>query len=77
MHRTACAVLGLSLLYVAGPAFAEQAPLKSESLTSILERIRQDVGYYEVQAARWRADVPDPTGQQSIRTRLKGTTASS
>jgi hypothetical protein len=52
MHRTARAVLGLSLLCAAGPALAEQAPPKAESLTSILERIRQDVGYYEVQAAR-------------------------
>lgn len=66
MHRTARAVLGLSLLCVAGPVLAEQAPLKSESLTSILERIRQDVGYYEVQAARWRADVPDPTEQDEL-----------
>ena len=68
MHRTARAVFGLSLLCAAaGPALAEQAPPKAESLTSILERIRQDVGYYEVQAARWRADVPDPTEQDELR----------
>lgn len=66
MHRTARAVFGLSLLCAAGSALAEQAPPKSESLTSILERIRQDVGYYEVQAARWRADVPDPTEQDEL-----------
>ena len=66
MHRTARAVFGLSLLCAAGPALAEQAPPKAESLTSILERIRQDVGYYEVQAARWRADVPDPTEQDEL-----------
>ena len=35
-------------------------PSRWKSLTSILERIRQDVGYYEVQAARWRTDIPDP-----------------
>src|SRR3954447_13302175 len=66
MHRTAArAVLGLSLLSAAGPAIAEQDPpgVKAESLTSIFERIRQDIGYYEVQAARWRADIPDPTDQ--------------
>ncbi|MGP0002831.1 MAG: trypco2 family protein [Acetobacteraceae bacterium] len=61
MRRTARAVLGLSILLAGGPAFAEQTPpAQAESLTSILERIRQDVGYYEVQAARWRTDIPDP-----------------
>jgi hypothetical protein len=66
MYRTARAAFGLSLLGAAGPALAEQAPPKAESLTSILERIRQDVGYYEVQAARWRADVPDPTERDEL-----------
>jgi hypothetical protein len=66
MHRTARTVFGLSLLCAAGPAFAEQAQPNAESLTSILERIRQDVGYYEVQAARWRADVPDPMAQDEL-----------
>jgi hypothetical protein len=61
MRRTARAVLGLSILLAGGPAFAEQTPpAQAESLTSILERVRQDVGYYEVQAARWRTDIPDP-----------------
>ena len=61
MRRTGRAVLGLSILLAGGPAFAEQTPpAQAESLTSILERIRQDVGYYEVQAARWRTDIPDP-----------------
>ena len=58
MYRTARAVFGLSLLCAAGPALAEQAPPEAESLTSILERIRQDVGYYEVQAARWALTSP-------------------
>jgi hypothetical protein len=60
---TARAALGLSLLFAAGPAFADQdpPPAQAEPLTSILERIRQDVGFYEVQAARWRADITDPT----------------
>ena len=66
MHRTARAAFFLSLLCAAGPAIAEQAPPKAESVTSILERIRQDVGYYEVQAARWRAEVPDPTEQDEL-----------
>jgi hypothetical protein len=64
MHRTAArAVIGLSLLFAAGPAVAEQDPPRDEALTSILERIRQDIGYYQVQAARWRADISDPTDQ--------------
>jgi hypothetical protein len=65
MHGTARAVLALSLLF-AGPALADQAPSKAESLTSVLERIRQDVGYYEVQAARRRADIADPTKQDRL-----------
>ena len=63
MHTTARAVFGLSLLFAAGPAFAEQdqARAKAESLTSILERIRQDVGFYEVQAAHWRSGIQPDT----------------
>ena len=57
MHRTTPAIVGLSLLFATGPALRGKnppVPKKAESLTSILERIRQDVGYYEVQAARRR-----------------------
>ncbi|MBV9251281.1 MAG: hypothetical protein JO227_18770 [Acetobacteraceae bacterium] len=58
MPRTARAVLGLSLSFAAATASAKETPphVQVEPLTSILERIRQDVGYYEVQAAHWRAD---------------------
>jgi hypothetical protein len=69
MHKSARAFLGLSLVIAAGPGFA-QSPLfaqspssaaQAEPLTGVLERIRQDVGYYEVHAARWRADIDGPT----------------
>jgi hypothetical protein len=66
MHRTTHAIVGLSLLFATGPALAGQdppVPKKAESLTSILERIRQDVGYYEVQAARRRNHIPTPPKQ--------------
>ena len=75
MHKTARAVFGLSLLCAIGSApvaLAEQAPPKAEALTSIIERIRQDVGYYEVQAARWRSDVPDPMKQDERLTPAAG-----
>jgi hypothetical protein len=68
MHRAVRAVLSLSFLFAAAPVFAQQDPPlgQAEPLTSILERIRQDVGYYEVQAARWRTDIADPTGRGKL-----------
>jgi hypothetical protein len=76
MRRTAIAAFGLALICTTGRAFAEQSPPppQAEPLTGILERIRQDVGYYEVQAARWRTDIPTPTGQNKPPAQLQSNT---
>jgi hypothetical protein len=76
MRRTAIAAFGLALICTSGWAFAEQSPPppQAEPLTGILERIRQDVGYYEVQAARWRTDIPTPADQGKPPAQLQSNT---
>jgi hypothetical protein len=45
----------LALCVLASPGqTAPSQPAKTQDLTGVLERVRQDVGHYELQAARWR-----------------------
>jgi hypothetical protein len=76
MRRTAVAAFGLALILTTNRGFAEQPPPppQAEPLTGILERIRQDVGYYELQAARWRTDIPTPTGRDKLPAQLQSNT---
>jgi hypothetical protein len=68
VNGAAVAILFAMATFVATTAKAPQQAPRSESLTSILERIRQDVGYYEVQAALWRGDLPGQTQDRALTT---------
>ncbi len=52
-------VAAVAAFAVGPPPAPIAAPAQLQSLTGILERIRQDAGFYEVQAARWRGDIPE------------------
>jgi hypothetical protein len=60
-------LLAMAATVASNAKVPRQAP-DSESLTAILERIRQDVGYYEVQAALWRGDLPGQTQDPALTT---------
>jgi hypothetical protein len=77
MHRFSSAALGLSLAIAAMPVFAAPptpvslpSVIAAEPLTGVLERIRQDIGYYEVQVARSRSDISAPAQESGAKTRV-------
>jgi hypothetical protein len=80
MNRFSRATLGLSLVISALPAFeaparalSAQSNVAAEPLTGVLERIRQDIGYYEVQAARWRHEISAPASETGTKSTISTT----
>jgi hypothetical protein len=60
----ACLTLTISAICSASGATAPATAANTQDATGVFERIRQDVGYYQLQAAQWRGvidpKIPDP-----------------